>query len=315
MYAFGNKNISGIANARVNLHPENIFSNITIGFKSQRFAYENIDGVINNYNKFAPYINVDFKKKYATSLFQHRLTYRYVDIINGNALQQNSNYAVNDVLYQFSSNSSFYPMSVKVNGQFNGDMQKISVTYTQKIFINPKKYFELRVFAGKMSQAANPSVDYRFRLSGWNGGNDYLYDNLYLGRNETQGLAANQFTETEGAFKVFSYYGQVDNWLAVANIKSPKLFKLPLLLYADIGACASDGNSYTASQNFFINAGVDIVIMRDVFEIFIPIPALTTKNIKDNNTLNNIDYLHQIRFTLNINKINPFGLIKQAVSF
>ena len=312
MYAFGNKNISGMANARVNLHPDNVFSTINIGFKSQRFAYNNSNDVISNYIKFAPYINLDFKKKYATSLFQHRLTYRFVEIMNGSYLQQNVNYGIHDLLYQFSNNSALYPMLIKVNGQANAQMQKVSVTYTQKIFVNKTKYFEVRAFAGIMNYNYSPFVDYRFRLSGWNGGNDYLYDNLYLGRNETQGLAANQFTETEGAFKVYTILGQSANWLTTVNIKSPKIFKLPFLLYADFGTCASNG---IANQNLFYNAGIDVVIMRDVFEIFVPL--LISQNIKDNNTLtnNNVDFLHQIRFTLNLNKINPFGVIKQVVSY
>ncbi len=312
MYAFGNKNISGFANARINLHPDNIFSAVNIGVKSQRFAYQDNYFIVNNYNKIAPYINVDFKKKYNTSLFQHRLTYRYVFINKKDYFQKPFNYCVNDITYQFSNNYALYPMLVKLSGQANGDMQKLSVTYTQKIFINKNKYFEIRAFVGKMHQSKTTSVDYRFRLSGWNGNNDYLYDNLYVGRNETQGLAANQFVETEGAFKVFSYYGQTNNWMATLNIKSPKIFKLPILLYADFGTTAP---YFTGTKNIFINAGIDVVIWRDVFEIFLPVPGLTTNNLRSYNTFYSIDYLHQIRFTLNINKINPFGLIKQVVSF
>jgi len=315
MYAFGNKNISGIANARVNLHPKSIFSTITMGFKAQRFAYENYYSEnINNYNKFAPYINLDFKKKYAVSPFQHRLTYRFVMIDQKDVDQKELDYGVHDLLYQFSNNSALYPMLVKVDGQANSNMQKLSVTYTQKIFVNKKKYFEIRAFAGIMNYNVNSNVDYRFRLSGWNGNNDYLYDNLYLGRNETRGLAANQFSETEGAFKVFSYAGQSANWLATLNIKSPKLFKLPVLLYADFGACTPDKYA-AANQNLFVNAGVDIVVLRDIMEIFIPIPGLTSNNLKTYNTLYNIDFLHQIRFTLNLNKVNPFGVVKQVISY
>ena len=315
MYAFGNKNISGMANARVNLHPDNIFSTINIGFKSQRFASENYYEKISNYNKFAPYVNLDFKKRYAISPYQHRVTYRYIQIINGlDFFQQNKTYGVHDLMYQFSNSNGLYPMLVKVNGQANNDMQKVSVTYTQKIFVNKKKYFEIRAFAGIMNYNVNSTVDYQFKLSGWNGSNDYLYDNLYLGRNESQGLAGNQFTETEGAFKVYTAGGRSANWLAAVNIKSPKIFKLPILLYADFGACTPDKFA-AANQNLFVNAGVDIVIMRDVFEIFIPIPGLTTNNLKTYNTLNNIDYLHQIRFTLNLNKINPFVAAKQVISF
>jgi hypothetical protein len=323
MYAFGNKDISGLANARLNLHPKSIFSTINIGFKSQRFAYRQYDGSINgtvsSYNKFAPYINLDFKKKHATSLLQQRLTYRYVEIMNGAVAQQNYNYGVHDITYQLSNNHSLYPTLIKVNGQANADMQKVSVTLTQKIFVSKTHFFEIRAFAGKMFyQNSTSSVDYRFRISGWNGGNDYLYDNLYFGRGEPNGLSSAQFTETEGAFKVYTILGQSSDWVATLNIKSPKIFKLPLLFYADIGTCASDGWGPVVpnqSQTLFYDAGIDIVIYRDVFEIFVPL--VISQNIQNNNTLNGVsnNLFQQIRFVLNLNKVNPFTLIKQAVSF
>ena len=322
MYAFENKNIAGIANAKLNLHTKGIFNTINIGVKTQRFAYQQ-DVFTNNYNKLAPYINIDFKKKYATSLFQHRLTYRYVYIQkqitgyenDGNAVQQNLNYGVHDVMYQFASSNALYPTLVKVNGQFNGDMQKISVTLNQKIYVNKTKYFEIRAFAGIMNlQHDNGYVPYYFKLSGTRGDNDYMYDNLYVGRSEQGGIAAAQFIENDGAFKTYTFLGQTNNWLATLNIKSPKLFKLPLLFYADIGTCAPDGVAISG-QNVFYDAGIDIVIYRDVFEVFVPLAI--SQNIQNANTLNGVKngIFQQIRFVLNLNKLNPFGLIKQQVIF
>ncbi|HKC69917.1 MAG TPA: M1 family aminopeptidase, partial [Bacteroidia bacterium] len=318
MYAFGNKNLAGMANIKSNLHPKNIFSTINIGIKVQRFAYEQ-NVFTNNYNKFAPYINLDFKKKYAASPFQHRVTYRYVeivkDVLGADNNQHTINYGVNDILYQFANSNALYPTLIKVNGQANADMQKISVTLLQKIFINKTKYFEIRAFVGKMVlQNQNTSIGYYFKLSGTRGDNDYMYDNLYFGRAEQQGLAAAQFIENDGAFKVYTYLGQTNNWLTTLNIKSPKLFKLPLLVYADFGACAPDGvgSSY---KNIFYDAGIDIVLYRDIFEIFVPLGI--SKNIQDLNTLigtkNGI--FQQIRFVLNLNKINPFSVLKQEISF
>ncbi|HEX7414992.1 MAG TPA: M1 family metallopeptidase [Bacteroidia bacterium] len=325
MYSFGNKDIIGIANARLNLHPKSLFSTINIGFKSQRFAYDNHDVFTNNYNKFAPYINLDFKKKQATSLFQHRLTYRYVfiqkqvtgyagDLIPATPFQDKLNYGVHDVLYQFVNNNALYPTLVKVNAQANNEMQKASITIIQKIFVSRTHFFEIRAFAGMMNQNQNSLVDYRFRMSGWRGDKDYMYDNLYFGRSETNGLAAAQFVETDGAFKVYTGLGQTANWLVSLNVKSPKIFKLPLLLYADIGTCAPDGLALP-NQNLFYNAGIDIVIARDIFEIFVPL--VISQNIIDNNTLMGVNnnLLHQIRFVLNLNKVNPFTLIKQVISF
>lgn len=328
MYAFENKNIAGMANIKCNIHPTKLFGTINIGVKAQRFAYEQ-NVFTNNYNKLAPYINLDFKKKHETSLFQHRLTYRYVFIQKQatgyesepdgsySPVQQNINYGVHDLLYQFANGSALYPTLIKVNGQSNADMQKVSITLLQKIFVNKTNYFEIRAFAGKMAlKNQNPvfPIPYYFKLSGASGYNDYLYDNLYFGRAEQGGIAAAQFTENDGAFKVYTFLGNTNNWLATLNIKSPKLFKLPLLFFADFGAC--DPNALgSAYKNSFYDAGIDIVLYRDVFEIFVPI--LISPNIQDHNNLigtkNGI--FQQIRFVVNLNKVNPFGLIKQQLSF
>ena len=344
MYAFGNKDISGIVNAKLNLHPKGlfseVFSTINIGFKSQRFAYRNDDGVngtVTSYNKFAPYINLDFKRKHATSFLQQRLTYRYVEIMNGVLAQQNYNYGVHDLTYQLANHSALYPTLISLNGQANADMRKASVTITQKLYVSKTHFFEIRAFAGMMGLNPNHSnfISYSFKMGGFNGNADYLYDNLYFGRSETNGVAAAQFAETNGAFKVNSgAIGQSNNWLVSCNIKSPKIFKLPLLFFADLGTCASDGFPYPnvpgsykppllvapyGSQNqpqaLYFDAGIDIVIVRDVFEIFVPLAI--SQNIKSNNTLTGVsnNMLQQIRFVLNLNKVNPFTLIKQAVSF
>jgi hypothetical protein len=243
MYAFGNKDISGIVNARLNLHPKSIFSTINIGFKSQRFSFRTNEGLpngnnVSSYNKFAPYINLDFKKKHATSLLQQRLTYRYVEIMNGSIAQQNYNYGVHDLTYQLANHNALYPALISLNGQVNADMQKVFVTITQKIHVSKTYFFEVRAFAGLMGLNTNSNglVSYSFKMGGFNGNADYLYDNLYFGRSETNGVAAAQFAETNGAFKASTgYIGQSNNWLVSCNIKSPKLFKLPLLFYADIG--------------------------------------------------------------------------------
>ena len=322
MYGFANKNLAGIANARLNLHPKGLFSAVQVGIKSQRFAYTQ-DVFTNNYNKLAPYINLDFKKKKANAFIQQRLTYRYVNIwktyTNTDSTEHSSqkviHYGVHDLTYQLANSHALYPTLLKVNGQANADMQKIALTLTQKIYVGKKHYFECRAFAGKMFYQNTASlIGYNFRMSGWRGDKDYLYDNLYFGRSESTGLAAAQFVENDGAFKVYTSLGQTTNWLVSFNIKSPTLFKLPLLLYADLGTCATDGLANPA-QPVFYTAGVDIVIARDVFEIFVPLAI--SQNILDNNTLNGVKngVFQQIRFVLNLNKVNPFTLLKQSLSF
>jgi hypothetical protein len=322
MYATGNKDISGLAAMHLNLHPDKVFSSITFHAKTSRFAYEQ-NVFNNNYNKLVGQVDFEIKKKRHTSPYSHKFAYRYVqiqkeftnysyDTAGYHAFKDNFSYGVHDLVYQFTKNDALAPFTLKLNMQAGNDVQKISLTYNAKFFLNKSKYIEVRAFAGKMLYMnTNSMVDYRFRSSGWSGRNDYLYDFSYAGRSEYGGLAAAQFTEVDGAMKTYTPLGQTADWIAAVNIKSPKIFKLPLLFYADLATTAADGFA-TGQSPILYNAGLDIIIARDICEIFIPL--IVSKNIQDVNNLNNIDFVHQIRFSFNLNKINPFVILKQLTT-
>jgi hypothetical protein len=334
MYATGNSTVSGIFNMHLNLHPDKVFSAITLHAKTARFAYEqNI--FTNNYIKLAGEIDFEFKKKKYTSPYTSKFGYRYVQILKEVtidttidphlATQNTMQYGIHDFLYQFSKTDALKPFVFKINFQTGNDVQKISVTYNGKFFINKSKYIEVRAFAGKMLYMnPNSLVDYRFRSSGWTGSNDYLYDFSYAGRSEAGGFAAAQFSEVDGAMKTYTPLGQTADWIAAINIKSPKLGKLPLLFYADFATTAEDGMLSSAPlsvkssgvygyTHFLYNAGLDIIIARDICELYVPL--IVSQNIQDVNNLNQVDFIHQIRFSFNLNRINPFVALKQLVEF
>lgn len=328
MYSFGDGGLTGLASFHLNLHPKKVLSNLSFDLKSARFAYGH-DVFTNYYNRVSPGLRVELKKRGASSPFSHQVGYRYVTVLKEFTsyvatdsthtvhipVKDDFTYGVHDVLYQFSKQTALYPLVAKLNLQAGADVQKLSLNLNQRIFINSSKYLELRLFAGNifyMRKGGANAVDYRFRMSGWRGYNDYLYDYSYFGRSETYGLAANQFTENDGAFKAFSTLGQTANWLVALNIKSPRLFKLPLLFYADVGTCAEDGFA-PGQETFMYNAGLDIVLGRDFCEIFVPL--VLSKNMQDNNLLNGIDFIHQVRFTFNLHRANPFSIIRNAVDF
>ncbi|MGZ3863979.1 MAG: M1 family metallopeptidase [Bacteroidia bacterium] len=325
MYATGNNDISGLAGFHFNLHPDKVFSSITLHAKAGRFAYEQ-NVFTNNYNKFTGEVDFEFKNKSYRSPFTHKFGYRYVEVmkeftnylldtttLDYRPFKDNFNYGVHDFVYLFSRSDALRPFNFKLNFQAGNDVQKISLTYNAKFYVSRSHYFEVRAFAGKMLYM-NPysMVDYRFRTSGWTGSNDYLYDYSYVGRSEYNGFPAAQFSEVDGAFKTYTPLGQTADWIGAINIKSPRIFKLPLLIYADFATTATDGFA-PGQSNFLYNAGVDIIIARDICELFIPLSV--SKNIEDVNNLNKVDFVHQIRFVFNLNKVNPFTILKQLVDF
>jgi hypothetical protein len=329
MYSHTTKDFAGYGHAAFNIFPDgNLFQKISIGATYTRYAYSN-DPFDMNFNKYAPEINIEFKKKRARSPYTHSIRLRPRIIIDRDdytykiTVDSNSFYYTNerktiseqftDFTYHFSKNDAIRPYAIQLNIQDGGQegytsMLKSSITanYSYK-FKNKNKSFDVRFFAGTFiaTNAANAGR-YRFRMSGWRGYQDYLYDNIYLGRTETDGVLANQFVENDGGFKFYSPNGQSGKWLAALNLKSSLgNMKIPVCLYADIGTCGSDGIS---TDQVLYDAGICLSLRKNIFEVYFPV--LICNDFKEYKKANDIRYEETIRFTLNINLINPFGLVR-----
>jgi len=324
MYSFGTKDVTGYGKMVYHIYPNNLFQNISIGATGTRYAYSNHPFDM-NFNKIAPEITFEFKKKYARSPYKNTLRIRNVSIIqNSFDIHYNgedpaapifshemSNLNFNQLTYTLSKKSALNPFSIIADAQQGEKIIKTSITanYTHK-FRKKDKGIDIRLFAGTfIGTTATDASPYRFRLSGQNGSQDYLYDNIFLGRSETNGILANQFTETDGGFKFYSTIGQTSKWITSLNIKSSLgNLKLPLKLYADIGTTADDG---LKKQTVLYNAGACVSVMKNVFEIYFPL--LISQDFQDYKKANNLKYAETIRFTLNFNLMNPFDLIKSAL--
>jgi hypothetical protein len=126
-----------------------------------------------------------------------------------------------------------------------------------------------------------------------------------LGRNENSGVFARQFTETDGAFKVFAPGGQTYNYLTTLNLKTSLPGKIPVKLYADFGHFE---NEFKLKDKISYNAGAVISIGNSFLEVYFPL--IISKQIKSTLELNNINFGERIRFTLNIKLLNPVKLIR-----
>lgn len=324
MYSYTTQDLTGYGHIAYTIFPNgNVFQKISIGGTAIRYAYSN-DPFDMNFNKLAPELNIEFKKKKLRSPFTHTLRYRNITILkddynydltldnsSGNTvsyLSKRTNENYNDVTYKFTMKDAINPFNISVNFQEGQKMKKASTTFNYSYnFKKKNKGIDVRVFAGTF--LGTKSVDagpYRYRMSGLRGYQDYLYDNIYLGRTETEGVLANQFTENDGGFKFYSATGQSGKWLAAINIKSSLgNLKLPIRVYADLGTCANDGIN---TETFLYDAGVCLSLRKNIFEIYFPL--LISKDLEDYKTANGLKYAETIRFTLNINLINPFDLVR-----
>ncbi|MGQ0829387.1 MAG: M1 family aminopeptidase [Bacteroidota bacterium] len=323
MYSYSTDDLAGYGRLTYNIFPKgNVFQKISLGVTGARYAYSNLPFDM-NFIKIAPELNIEFKKAAPRSPYKHTLRYRNISILRddynvnividsmGSSLSHSgkqTNFNFNDLTYKFSKSDVIIPYSVSLNLQQG---QKIFKTgFTAKYSYNFKeknKGVDVRLFAGTfLGTNKADAAPYKFRLSGHRGYQDYLYDHIYLGRTETDGILANQFTETDGGFKFYSFLGQSSEWVTALNLKSSLgNLKLPLNLYADIGTCGRDGLS---KEDVLYNAGVCISLMKNIFEVYFPI--LISNDFQDYIKANDLKYEETIRFTLNLNLINPFDLVR-----
>lgn len=332
MFAFGNKDVVGFANLRLNLLPHGVFQQVTIGVNGKRFASnyfsfhdynaENIAGyhanpITTTYNKIAPFIELELKKGYARSHVTQKISYTYSQLIYDEVSypqvtennftfhkpEKKTNYLyVNTLAYTLKNNREINPFDLRAAIDHNWEMAKASVTANYAITVQKNNTLDFRFFAGAfIYQAKGVINDYRFRMSGWNGYQDYVADYNYIGRNEDHGVGFAQFVENDGAFKVWTPLGQSSKWLVSLNIKSPKVGKLPLKLFADVGASEFGESLY--NNRVLYDAGVEICIWKNVCEVYIPF--IYSKDIKTALDVNNKTFFDTIRFTLNLQNIKP----------
>ncbi|MFL5765451.1 MAG: M1 family metallopeptidase [Bacteroidia bacterium] len=333
MYSSSIKNFCGYGHAALNFFPDRCFQGISVGVEAKRYAYTNIP-IDLNYTKIAPELKLSIKKAHLNSPGSFDIRYRNITIFkefyafglspyetviyNPDAARgyESNNYDVLDLTY--AHYDAINPFNITLDIQHTKDVVSIvkaglTVNYSYN-FKKKNKGIDVRLFAGSfIDNGSNIHASpYRFNLSGQAGYQDYLFDGTYLGRSEYPGvpgtaeILSQQFAETDGAFKFFSPLGRSSTWIAALNVKSSLgNMKLPVRLYADIGT--GDPKGYT-DEKFLYDAGVCLSFRKNIFEIYFP--CLLSQDFEKYKEANDISYAETIRFTLNLNLVNPFKLIR-----
>jgi len=351
MYAFGSKTPVGYADiTKYITQNNNVFQQITLNAKAKSFAYDYVNtSAFNdansttfnsfnlNYYKVSATIDFELKKRFARSKITQHIGYTnnnlfvdhasyHIDLIDSSKSTiglQNKATIINNFYYTLQNNRTINPFDVAFNFQHNDQFGKASATFNYAVTFKNKNTLDIRLFAGAfIFQNNNIKANYNFRLSGFNGYQDYLFDYNYIGRNEIDGVPAAQMVEKDGAFKVPTYLGQSSKWLVALNIKSPKIGKIPLKLFADIGTSESLfasrklnglGTNPKALKNerILYDVGLDICLWKNILEIYVPFAY--SHDIKTNLITINKDYFFDtIRFTLNLHNINPRNMLTSS---
>ena len=195
-------------------------------------------------------------------------------------------------------------------------MALASVEYSQTLSFKRKgRGFEFRIFAGLNGELENGKVSSAYfnnhlHMNGQGGYDDFLFDEVFLGRSEREGILSQQFTATQGGFKVATYTGQAQTWLAALNIGIPFPGKIPLYGFGDIGVYdTSIPNSLKTKGNLMYDFGIELRIIPKVFSIYFPLGySNDVKDVYDNNEKQFGNYLKKIRFELNISKSSDLSI-------
>ncbi|MDB4534453.1 M1 family metallopeptidase, partial [Vicingaceae bacterium] len=318
LYAINSENLNGYASAFYNIHPNSIFQNIRVGSNAASFSYlrfntdQNSTGrEILEYYKVAPSAKFTFKKKRERQQTTFFLSLKNISIFEEKANFNNQiynveleNYYVNQIILSANNTNLLNPYSANLELQQSDNFIKLNLTANYHIAYKKKKTgFDIRVFAGRFLSNNNADSKFNYGLSG---NSDYLYDNILLARNtfrSNSGYLSQQFALNDGGFKHLTLASSSNSWISSINLKT-NLFTSALSFYADIGWVGLQPNSFTdKTVDTAFETGVALNIVPKVFEIYFP--------IKLSSDLNQLTYAEKIRFTINLNTLNPFKMFEQ----
>lgn len=327
MYSVSTENVNGYASGFYHLMPNSIFQDIAIGAYASSFTYLNYGSQVLEYYKLAPSITFDFKKKRA-----RQFTSLYISLTNYNIFEEKTqfsrdiqgnntstveleNFYVNSLILGAKSKHPINPFHATVELQQADQFIKLNFTANYKFaYTKEGTGFNVRFFVGRfiVNKDIQVNANYNYALSGGDG-NDYLYNEIYLGRNSTDGILNQQFSVTDGGFKNLAIpesegsFVSGNQWINAINLKSNLLSK-HLSIYADFGFVGaltrdSQGNEIDNVSDVAYDFGIALNIVPNVFEIYFP--------IKISSDLNQLNYGEKIRFTLNLNTLNPFKIVRE----
>lgn len=333
MFGFKNMTPVGFAEFNFNINPKKTFRQIIFGVKAKSFSYDEFetnllnqsygtsyDKIYMNFYKVAPYIDFEIRKKRATSPVTQKIRYTNNNLLVDSLDKKNTDsYSfsaprkiqtfsfVNDLSYIITNNRIIHPYTFSFHLQHSDKMAKAFAALNYKITLSKKYDFDVRLFGGSFLTGSDQDKGlYSFKMDGYSGSDDYLFDYYYMARNEYEGLGANQFTEVDAALKVpVPGLGNSTEWMASVNLKSPRIFILPVRVFFDAGT--TDARSLN-KEKILWNTGLNITLWKDIIDIYFPLAY--SKDISNGLELNNIDFWQRIRFTLNLHKLAPKDLIK-----
>ncbi len=341
MYTFGSQTFAGTGFLSYEFfHQESWLHTTELRLEGKTFAYDRNNLNIDHYKykrffKLAPEIVWTLKPPFARSavhrslsltgfwINEGQLSFRQdaVDSLYRPETAPDVTQLYARLRYRHEHNRTLNPFDYTFEGQFGRQFAKLSLTANLRIDYHMKnKGLHVRAFAGKFfNLAAQPYDSYRYRLaSTFNGYNDYLYEDTYLGRSETMGFPAQQISLREGGFKIntLQYANQIglsDDWLFTLNLKTDlPLGWLPVRLFADLGT--SGAAPVPEGARIYYAAGVEL-FLGSYFSLYVPVVMSKEYSDYQKSVFPKDRFWHSISFALHLDRIAWTNLGDKLLQF
>ncbi len=319
MYALGTKDLTGGGYLSYHLLPSpSVFKDITLRSGIQRYAYgeeEFQNDSINegetiplNFIRIENVASIDFLNHHPRNNLSNNLTLRYLFIAKDEYTgTQNETSTIDYNYYELTFTNenrnpwNGYKHTLNIVG--NREFYRIWAEGSHRIpYSNPAKGLEVGIAGGYL--VYDGIKDYRLRLSGRTGTQDYLFDEVFLGRSETSGILSQQFLAADGGFGINTeFYRYAEKWMAVFHLKADFPGKLPVKAYVNLGKFDNSNRYYPVTTQLSAEGGLEISIIKDIFNVYLPL--VYSNDIQYAVDREQLNFGERIRFELHIKKLNP----------
>lgn len=298
-----------------------LFQIITLGVSGRSATELREVDELGWYDKVSPYIHFDLKRDPLNKPWQHRVSLRGVYLhrsvqlrnTDGSLAQASTERFYTEVQYRAEDKSKLHRSLILPTVTHEHDFLRASLEVRQAFALNDRNdEIRFRLFAGGFLWKRNDRLYNGLHAWGLSWGpQDMLYDHAYLERNGRTPSQQRQFQTQQGAFKTPFLQGGSDTWIGALNMEIDAPMGLPLALFGSVGVVpitliSTQGRS-TSSATYY-EAGVGIIAIRDVLEIWLPL--VVSERILDEEKFLDRSISDRIRFIFALDKLDPTRAIR-----
>jgi hypothetical protein len=327
MFAFGSKKPVGIADIRYHWYPSKKFRRIELGANFKSF---NEMGYVTNYPQPpAEPQGIEFLRtwyrgelKLTNELWRSLRKSKQTIELRGVMVDRQMTFVSRETVtggelsFRVVNRKILKPASLKAsllyaNSSWHGDAAQLNVEAKYRWNYNiDLKGIDIRFFSGYALLSNTSTSQFNYSLTGQTGQTDFFYDHILLGRSASMYNAlSQQTTNTQGDFKVATggLFGSNNLYVGALNIKADIPYVPLIKFFTDAGIHPDRLNGDVVQFDY--TGGLYIPLRKNTIEIYVPL--FYSQNIANQLEALDINFMQRIRFSFNINGINPFKLVKE----